>query len=283
MKRKHVDEDISEEYISDTETTSEEETVDDNEIDLMVDELSKSIPRQRALNLLHSMAASKEILYWNSHGEMTYHQRRIPVTSINELMEYSLLPYNPDVRAPRGLKTFTNGLIELGINKNLIGNQKLLVDLVARQPEDDNSDDSSGDDESQSSDDQSDDHEENEEQEERNNIDDEDESNSEDEEEHIDCHVCQEAREFSKISILQCPSCYWHEGYYNNLNGVAECDICTTVFPANIENTKKILYCCTDCNSIHQLSLKSNRLKLVVPKHSKEEIEEADVEHSITS
>ena len=103
----------------------------------MLRQLPKSIPRQKAHDLLHSMVASKDILYWNSHGEMTHHQRRIPVTNMRELIEYALLPYNPDVRAPRGLKTFTSGLAELDLDKNLIRNKILLADLFSRQPEDD--------------------------------------------------------------------------------------------------------------------------------------------------
>ncbi len=46
----------------------------------------------------------------------------------------SELPYNLDVKKTRGLQTFTNDLSELGINKNLIRNKKLLIELVARRP-----------------------------------------------------------------------------------------------------------------------------------------------------
>jgi hypothetical protein len=224
------------------------------------------------------MAASKNILYWNSHGEMTYHQRRIPVTSIKELIEYALLPYNPDVRTPRGLKTFTNGLVELGINKNLIGNQKLLVDLVATQPEDEDTDESET--ESQSTDEQSHDHEEDQEEEEQSEDEKEeqeqsmDEESNYDEEEQIECHVCQEPRHFFKIAVVRCPTCHWHEGHSSDLNKAVQCDICTSVFPASLQNTKKMFYSCNDCDSIHQMSLKSSRLKLIVPQQQSEEMEE---------
>ena len=72
----------------------------------MAQPLPNSIHKEKALNLLHSMAASKDILYWNSYGEMTYHQRRIPLTNMKDLIEHALLPYNPDVGVPRGLKTY---------------------------------------------------------------------------------------------------------------------------------------------------------------------------------
>ncbi|KAK3735966.1 hypothetical protein QZH41_003831 [Actinostola sp. cb2023] len=54
---------------------------------------------------------------------------------------YKRQNFNP--RTPRGLKTFTNGLSEVGIDKTLIRNKRLLADLVARQPEEENTDDES--------------------------------------------------------------------------------------------------------------------------------------------
>ncbi|XP_031555636.1 acidic leucine-rich nuclear phosphoprotein 32 family member B-like [Actinia tenebrosa] len=202
MKRKWVED--SEEEVSDSETFSEGEPLD-NEIDQMVQHLAKKLPREKALNLLHSMAASKDILYWNSHGEMTFHQRRVPLTNMIELIEYALLPYNLDVRT--------------------------LGDIVAAQPEDEDTDESET--KIQSTDDQ----ENEEEQEEVITVDDEDgedddeddyeqeEENEEegesmdeeldyDEQEQNKCHVCQESQQFSKIFIVRCPTCYWHEGHY---------------------------------------------------------------------
>ena len=218
MKRRRTND--SDEDSSDSEYSNEEM---DSEIDPMAQKLSKSIPRERALNLLHSMATSKGILFWNPHGEMTYHERRIPVTSMKELIEYAMLPYNPDIRPPRGLKTFTKGLVELGINKHLIGNQKLIVDLVATQPENEDDDESENESEieSGSTDDQSPDHAMDEEQGEEQSSDDEenaredeqsmDEESNYDEEEQRKCLVCQEPGHFLKISVMRCPTCHWHE------------------------------------------------------------------------
>lgn len=278
MKRRRIED--SDEDASDSESSNEEMSLD-NDIEMIAKELSNNIPRGRALNLLHSMAASKAILYWNPHGEMTYHEQRIPVTSIKELIEYAMLPYNPDIRPPRGLKTFTKGLVELGINKHLIGNQKLLVDLVATQPEDEDSDESEheSDVESRSTDDQSHDHEMDEEQEEEQSSDDEDsEVGSMDEESSYDeeqreCFVCREPGQFLNISVMRCPTCHWHEGQVmNSLNQAVQCDICASVFPCNLKNTRKKLYCCNHCSSIHQVSLKSGRFKLVVPQLENQEM-----------
>ena len=44
-----------------------------------------------------------------------------------------LLPHNEDVAKPRALNTFLDGLAELGVNKNLIKNKKLLSDLLEKE------------------------------------------------------------------------------------------------------------------------------------------------------
>ena len=73
------------------------------------------------------MAASKDILFWTPRGQLLRNQRIIPVTNISELVEYVLLPQNNDVVKPRALKTFIDGLAELGINKRLIQNKCVYV------------------------------------------------------------------------------------------------------------------------------------------------------------
>lgn len=171
---------------------------------------------------------------------------------MKELIEYAMLPYNPDVRAPRVLKTITKGLVELGINKHLIGNQKLMVDVVAMQPEDEDDDESENESEveSGSTDDQSHNHEMDEEQEEQQSSDDEeagqegqqsiDEEPNYDEEEQRECFACQEPGQFLKISVMRCPTCNWHEGHImSHLKQAVQCDICASVFPFNLRNTKK--------------------------------------------
>ena len=55
--------------------------------------------------------------------------RLIPVTNIAELVEYVLYPHNDEVIKPRALNTFLDSLAELGVDKRLIKNKKILTDL----------------------------------------------------------------------------------------------------------------------------------------------------------
>ena len=48
-------------------------------------------------------------------------------------MEYILLPHNDDVTKPRALNTFLDGLAELGVDKRLIKNKKILSDLLEKE------------------------------------------------------------------------------------------------------------------------------------------------------
>ena len=57
----------------------------------------------------------------------------IPVTNIAKLLEYVLLPYNDDITKPRALNTFLDGLAELGIDKGLIKNKKVLNELIEKE------------------------------------------------------------------------------------------------------------------------------------------------------
>ena len=44
-----------------------------------------------------------------------------------------LPPHNNDVTKPRALNTFLDGLAELGVDKGLIKNKKLLSDLIEKE------------------------------------------------------------------------------------------------------------------------------------------------------
>ena len=88
---------------------------------------------KRASDLLHSMAASKDILLWTPCGQLLRNKRIITVTNITELVEYVSLPHNNEVTKPRALNTFLDGLAELGIDRGLITNKKLLSDLIEKE------------------------------------------------------------------------------------------------------------------------------------------------------
>ena len=95
--------------------------------------LSQTISEKCTSELLHSMAASKDILFWTPRGQLLRNIRIIPVTNIPDLAEYVLLPDNNDVTKPRALNTFLDGLEELGIDRGLIKNKKLLSDLIEKE------------------------------------------------------------------------------------------------------------------------------------------------------
>ena len=132
MKRKV---DWDEEEQSEREDHSDEDSDEEEpRIKDVLDNLSQAVSRKRASEMLHSMATSKDILFWTPHGQLLRHQRIIPVTNISELVEYVLLPHNDDVAKPRALNTFPQGLAELGVDKRLIKN-KLLSDLLEKEKE----------------------------------------------------------------------------------------------------------------------------------------------------
>ena len=122
-------EEASETEISDDEQSDDEEP----RIKDVLENLSKTVPRKRASDLLHSMAASKDILFWTPRGQLLRTNRIIPVTNIAELVKYILLPHNDEVIKPRALNTFLDGLAELGVDKRLIKNKKILSDLLEKE------------------------------------------------------------------------------------------------------------------------------------------------------
>ena len=82
------------------------------------------------------MAASNDVLFWTPRGQLLRNQRIILVTNISELVEYVLLPHNDDTVKPHPLKTFIDGLAELGINKRLIQNKRILAELLEKEQAD---------------------------------------------------------------------------------------------------------------------------------------------------
>ena len=52
----------------------------------VLNNLPQLVSRKNASDLLHSMATSKEILFWTPRGQLLRNQRIIPVTNISELV-----------------------------------------------------------------------------------------------------------------------------------------------------------------------------------------------------
>ena len=122
-------EEASETDVSDDEHSNDEEL----QIKDVLGNLSKTVSRKRTSDLLHSMAASKDILFWTPRRQLLRKNRIIPVTNISELVEYVLLPHNDEVIKPRALNTLLEGLAESGVDKRLIKNKKILSDLLVRK------------------------------------------------------------------------------------------------------------------------------------------------------
>ena len=133
MKRK-IDWDEEEESGQEDSTSSDEDNASEEpRINDVLNNLSQAVSRKYASDLLHSMSASKDILFWTPRRELLRNQRRIPVTNISELVEYVLLPHNTDIGRPRALNTFLDGLAQLGVDKPLIKNKKVLSDILQKE------------------------------------------------------------------------------------------------------------------------------------------------------
>ena len=122
------------EETSETEFPDEEDSSDvEPHIKDVLETLSQTVSRKHASDLLHSMAASKDILFWTPRGQLLLNRHIIPITNIAELVEYILFSHNDDVTKPRALNTFLDGLAELGVDKHLIKNKKILSDLLEKE------------------------------------------------------------------------------------------------------------------------------------------------------
>ena len=133
MKRKiDVVEEEHESEHEERESSGDESEDEEPRTKDVVSHFSREVSEKRASDLLHSMAASKYILFWTPCGQLLRNKRTIPVTNIAELVEYVLLPHNNEVTKPRALNTFLDGLAELGIDKGLIKNKKL-CDLIEKE------------------------------------------------------------------------------------------------------------------------------------------------------
>ena len=100
---------------------------------MFLSNLSQTVSEKRASELLHSMAASKDILFWTSRRQLLRNKRIIPVTNIAELVEFVLLPHNDDVTKPSALSTFLDGLAAFEVDKGLVKNKQLLSDLIKKE------------------------------------------------------------------------------------------------------------------------------------------------------
>ena len=166
-----------------------------------------------------------------------------------------LLPHNNEVSKPRALNTFLDGLAELGIDKDLIKNKKLLSDLIEKekgyQNVENTSDNESNNEESSS------DIENQEEKEEEvaseNGVEalvtqesDNDTENDSQEAENSSpetsttflskspCEHCENSNVYGTL-IMKCPKCFWHD-YYKI------CPICDHQIPEGRNYIKRAFF-----------------------------------------
>ena len=278
VDKEHESEDEGNESSSD-ECEDEEPRIKD-----VLSHLSQAVSVKRASELLHSMATSKDLLFWTPRGQLLRNKRIIPVTNIAELVEYVLLPHNNEVTKPRALNTFLGGLAELGIDKGLIKNKKLLSDLIEKEKGyrnvENTSDDESNNEESSS------DIENQEEEEEvasENGVEtegtqesDNDTENDSEETESSSpetsttfhskspCEHCENSNVYSTL-IMKCPKCFLHDNY-------KICPICDHQIPEERKFIKEGFLRCHDCGLITHKNAKTMETNFYSP--SKEENEE---------
>ena len=238
---------------------------------------------KRASDLLPSMAASKDILFWTPRGQLLRNKRIIPVTNIAELVDYVLLPHNNEVTKPRALNTFLDGLAELGIDKGLIKNKKLLSDLIEKekgyQNVENTSDNESNNEESSS------DIENQEEEEEvasENGVEAEGTQESDNDTENdsqetessspemsttlhseCPCEHCENSSVYGTL-IMKCPKYFWHD-YYKI------CPICDHQIPEEINYIKEGFLRCQDCGAITHKNAKTLETDFYSPSKDKNE------------
>ena len=72
---------VEEEHESEHEKSESSKSEDEEpRIKDVLSHLSQAVSEKRASDLLHSMAASKDILFWTPNGQLLRNKRTIPVT-----------------------------------------------------------------------------------------------------------------------------------------------------------------------------------------------------------
>ena len=237
----------------------DEETGESNDeeprIKDVLENLSQTVSTKRASDLLHSMAASKDILFWTPRGQLLRKNRIIPVTNIAELVEYILLPHNDDVIKPRAINTFLDGLAELGVDKRLIKNKKILSDLLEKEKvhlenEGESDDESDISDKSDGQESQS----------ESNGAESDGESDQERIIQQVSSKLCRHCQNWnmSVTAVVKCPRCFWHDNS-------SICPICGYDIPVDNEHIKEAFARCNDSGAMCHKNMKTSKVSLHFP------------------
>ena len=190
----------------------------------------KSLPKNivhDAKDILYMMATSKDILFWDNHGQLSYHGRTIPGSNLSKLLEYVIFDEEEDIDEPRGLQAFMKGLAELKIDKKLINNHTVLAKILSfenklyqtgRGKSEDEDDQEEDDDEDQSDEEEDDD----EDYEDQSDDDDDEEQEDDDDD---DPHDTCESHHMEKHTLRRCPDCHWVT-VHNGDDSLMECSGC---------------------------------------------------------
>ena len=206
-------------------------------------------------------------------------KRIIPVTNIADLVEYVLLPHNNDVTKPRALNTFLDELAELGFDKGLIKNKKLLSDLIEKEKgyrnAEDTSDNESHNEESSSDIENQEEQVEEEEEEEvasENGSEAEGTQESENDRQETErssheksttfhsenpCEHCENSNVYGTL-IMKCPKCFWQDYYESS-------PICDNQIPEERNYIKEGFLQCHDCGAITHKNAKTLETSFFAP------------------
>ena len=284
MKRK-IDLVEEEHESEDEEKESSSEERKDEEPRIKDGHLSQAVSEKRTSELLHIMAASKDILFWAPRGQLLQNKGIIPVTNIAELVEYVILPHNDNFTKPRALNTFLNG----GFNQE----QKVAKWFTRKLEEKsyrnaENTSENESNNEKSSTDIENQEEVEEEEEEEvasENGVEAEDiqesDNNTENDSQETEssspetsttfhskrpCEHCENSNVYGTL-IMKCPKCFWHD-YYKI------CPICDHQIPEGRNYRKEGFRRCHDCGTVTHKNAKTLETNFYSP--SKEENEGED-------
>ena len=188
-----------------------------------------------------------------------------------------LLPHNSDVAKPRALSTFLDELAELGFDKGLIKNKKLLSDLIEKEKGYRNAEDTS---DNESNNEESSSDIENQEEEEEvaseNGVEtegtQESDNDTENDSQEIEssnpetsttfhskspCEHCENSNVYGTL-IMKCPKCFWHDYYKSS-------PICDHQIPEERNYIKEGFLRCHDCGAITHKNAKTLETNFFAP------------------
>ena len=82
-----------------------------------------------ALEILHAILCSTDILDWNDKMELVVDRRTVRGSNIIDLIQYLLYLESTDISNPQGLNEFVKGLVRIGLESDLVRNETIANQL----------------------------------------------------------------------------------------------------------------------------------------------------------